>query len=251
VTVILASATGRPECAIGRSMHCLFNRDSKTDVSRRWRHPSCQPAAVFTPITRPGYRPKGPPEVPELIAASVWIMPVNAPSPCVSIVRPRAEMIPRVTSEPVGAENPIRTLDLDFSMPLWRLVACFDPVGVENLIRWLHAASLYSWIRPPSRSDLRSRAASGHGVGDAGDIESRTPFFAAGNLARGRIGGNGQRCLVPVGAGRGLATSQALVSPRVRWLMPAPVVASRRRLARPPCRRGGSRQRPSELVQRR
>src|SRR5271165_1352798 len=30
-----------------------------------------------------------------------------------------------------------------------------EPVGAENPIRLPQAASLYSWIRPPSRSDLR------------------------------------------------------------------------------------------------
>ena len=30
------------------------------------------------------------------------------------------------------------------------------PVGAENLIRGLHAASSYSWMRPPSRCDLRN-----------------------------------------------------------------------------------------------
>jgi len=40
------------------------------------------------------------------------------------------------------------------------------------------SASLYPRIRPPSRSDLRSRAALGHGIGDAGNIESGTPSFS-------------------------------------------------------------------------
>jgi hypothetical protein len=29
-------------------------------------------------------------------------------------------------------------------------------VGAENLARGLHAASSYSWMRPPSRSDIRN-----------------------------------------------------------------------------------------------
>jgi len=40
-----------------------------------------------------------------------------------------------------------------------------EPVGAENLIRGSHAASSYSWMRPPSRSDLRSCVASGGEVG--------------------------------------------------------------------------------------
>jgi hypothetical protein len=41
----------------------------------------------------------------------------------------------------------------------------FDPVGAENVIRGSHAASLYSWMRPPSLSVLRNRAKSGLPVG--------------------------------------------------------------------------------------
>jgi len=38
-------------------------------------------------------------------------------------------------------------------------------VGAENLIRRGHAAKSYSWMSPPSRSDLRMRLESGNGIG--------------------------------------------------------------------------------------
>ena len=46
-------------------------------------------------------------------------------------------------------------------------------VGAENLIRRRHATSLYSWMRPASRSDLRSRSGLGSAIGGGtGDIVS-------------------------------------------------------------------------------
>ena len=43
----------------------------------------------------------------------------------------------------------------------------------ENFIRGPHAASSYSWMSPPRRSDLRSFVISGGEVdSDAGDIKS-------------------------------------------------------------------------------
>jgi hypothetical protein len=72
---------------------------------------------------------------------------------------------------PVGAENFIRGPLAGLSS---RRADGNNPggVGAENVIRWAHAASLYSWMRPPSRSDLRTCLASGHEVDDAGTFES-------------------------------------------------------------------------------
>ena len=36
------------------------------------------------------------------------------------------------------------------------VAAALDPVRAENFIRRPHAASSYSWMSPPRRSDLRS-----------------------------------------------------------------------------------------------
>jgi len=46
-----------------------------------------------------------------------------------------------------------------------------EPVGAENVIRWAHAASSYSWSRPPSRSALRRCTPLGH-VAGGWDIDS-------------------------------------------------------------------------------
>jgi hypothetical protein len=48
-------------------------------------------------------------------------------------------------------------------------------VCAENVIRGPHGASSYSWMRPPSRSDLRNCVIPGGEVGGGtGDIESGT-----------------------------------------------------------------------------
>ena len=43
-----------------------------------------------------------------------------------------------------------------------------ERVGADNLIRRSYATNSYSWTRPPSRSDLRSRFGSGHAIGAGG-----------------------------------------------------------------------------------
>ena len=57
--------------------------------------------AVFMPMTWPDVSMSGPPELPGLMAASVWIMfwrvSVWVPSPPAVTERPRAEMMPWVT----------------------------------------------------------------------------------------------------------------------------------------------------------
>ena len=57
--------------------------------------------AVFMPMTWPDVSISGPPELPGLMAASVWIMfwrvSVCVPSPPAVTERPRAEMMPWVT----------------------------------------------------------------------------------------------------------------------------------------------------------
>jgi hypothetical protein len=52
--------------------------------------------AVFTPISRPNRSSSGPPELPGLIGASVWITPGIGVRTGDSIVRSSAEMIPCV-----------------------------------------------------------------------------------------------------------------------------------------------------------
>ena len=53
--------------------------------------------AVLMPITFPPASSSGPPELPGLIAASVWIRLVSDSLPSVTIERPLAETIPLVT----------------------------------------------------------------------------------------------------------------------------------------------------------
>ena len=53
--------------------------------------------AVLMPITFPPASSSGPPELPGLIAASVWIRLVSDSFPSVTIERPLAETIPLVT----------------------------------------------------------------------------------------------------------------------------------------------------------
>src|SRR5215212_10877548 len=64
--------------------------------------------AVLMPTTWPEALANGPPELPELIAASVWIRPSRWPS-SVSIVRPSADTIPWVT---VGPPSRARALPI-------------------------------------------------------------------------------------------------------------------------------------------
>ena len=64
--------------------------------------------AVFMPMTWPEVSMSGPPELPGLMAASVWIMfcrvSVCVPSPPAVTERPRAEMMPWVTVGVPGGE---------------------------------------------------------------------------------------------------------------------------------------------------
>ena len=53
--------------------------------------------AVLMPTTLPPASSSGPPELPGLIAASVWIRLVEAGVPSVVIERPLADTIPLVT----------------------------------------------------------------------------------------------------------------------------------------------------------
>ena len=53
--------------------------------------------AVEMPITSPAMLNSGPPELPGLMAASVWMKSSKGPAP---ISRPRAEMMPEVTLPP-------------------------------------------------------------------------------------------------------------------------------------------------------
>ena len=53
--------------------------------------------AVLMPITSPAMLNSGPPELPGLMAASVWMKSSKGPAP---ISRPRAEMMPEVTLPP-------------------------------------------------------------------------------------------------------------------------------------------------------
>ena len=53
--------------------------------------------AVLMPMTLPSASSSGPPELPGLIAASVWIRLFRAWLPSVLIERPLAETIPLVT----------------------------------------------------------------------------------------------------------------------------------------------------------
>ena len=55
--------------------------------------------AVLIPITWPAALTSGPPELPELIAASVWMRSRSVPC-SVSMSRPSAETIPWVTVIP-------------------------------------------------------------------------------------------------------------------------------------------------------
>ena len=61
--------------------------------------PSPRATAVLMPITSPRMLASGPPELPEEIAASVWIKLFSAPD-SVKIVRLRADTIPVVTLGP-------------------------------------------------------------------------------------------------------------------------------------------------------
>ena len=60
--------------------------------------------AVFTPISRPEESISGPPELPGLMAASVWITPATSRPVLVTISRSRAEMMPvvRLRGSPNG-----------------------------------------------------------------------------------------------------------------------------------------------------
>ena len=53
--------------------------------------------AVFTPMTSPFMFSSGPPELPGLMAASVWMKCWNWPAAPWSMVRFLAEMMPAVT----------------------------------------------------------------------------------------------------------------------------------------------------------
>ena len=62
------------------------------------------------PITWPAAFTSGPPELPELIAASVWMRPFSVPE-SVSIERPSADTMPSVTVGPPSSASalPIAT----------------------------------------------------------------------------------------------------------------------------------------------
>ncbi len=58
--------------------------------------PLIEAMAVLIPMTRPSASASGPPELPGLMGASVWMSPVSVPSG-VSSSRSRPEMMPAVT----------------------------------------------------------------------------------------------------------------------------------------------------------
>ena len=59
--------------------------------------PDGERIAVFTPIRRPAESSRGPPELPGLIAASVWITSATSRPPAVGIRRFSALMMPEVS----------------------------------------------------------------------------------------------------------------------------------------------------------
>ena len=63
--------------------------------------------AVSTPTTSPSMLNIGPPELPGLIGASIWMKSSNGPEP---ISRPRAEMMPAVTDPPSPNGLPAATI---------------------------------------------------------------------------------------------------------------------------------------------
>ena len=73
-----------------------------------WTPPPLAATAVLMPITWPAAFTSGPPELPELIAASVWISPVSGLD-SVSIERSSAETMPWVT---VGPPSRARALPM-------------------------------------------------------------------------------------------------------------------------------------------
>ena len=82
--------------------------------------------AVFIPTTCPAESTSGPPEFPELMAASVWIMfwrvsPVPPLASPACTVRPVAEMMPEVTVG-VPAERPSALPMAMTASPTWSLV---------------------------------------------------------------------------------------------------------------------------------
>ena len=79
--------------------------------------------AVFIPITVPELSTSGPPELPGLMAASVWnmLIRVSVPVPEASLactVRPLAEMIPWVTVG-VPADSPRAFPMATTASPTW------------------------------------------------------------------------------------------------------------------------------------
>ena len=83
--------------------------------------------AVLMPMTRPSTSTSGPPELPGLIAASVWIASTSVSVPAMCTVRPRPETMPEVTVGLPGDSE--RVADRDDG------VADLQGVGVAELHR--------------------------------------------------------------------------------------------------------------------
>ena len=84
------------------------DRDGEADVRRAARLPPLEATAVLMPTTSPAALTSGPPELPELMAASVWIRPARCPtrSRC---DRSSADTMPWVT---VGPPSRARALPM-------------------------------------------------------------------------------------------------------------------------------------------
>ena len=99
--------------------------------------------AVFTPTSRPDASNKGPPELPGLIAASVWIPPLINDPAWLWIVRPRPETTPvvRVWSNPNGlpiaktAWPTLTLLDAPFAIGVMNSFGAFTLSTARSLLR--------------------------------------------------------------------------------------------------------------------
>ena len=104
--------------------------------------------AVFMPITWPLASASGPPELPGLIGASVWIRPARR-SPLVCSDLLRAEMMPEVTDGPPGASP--RALPMATTgSPTWRPEDLPILTGVSVPGFWIWMTAMSSAVSVPS-----------------------------------------------------------------------------------------------------
>ena len=189
VPVWMISSAMREAVSIGMANPTPMDPDSPP------RAPSRVAMALLTPITSPSAFRSGPPELPGLIAASVWIALMNEVSDCSPAVtgRSRAETIPAVTvpDKPSGEPTAIAV------SPTWTVPALPSSRHRQAGLVHLDDGQVVVGVRThqrrrsarPVRERHLQRVRTGHDVGVRQDVAVRAHDEpAAGRGPRPRVG---------------------------------------------------------------